>query len=33
MKAYEAVLAHIEQQILSGKLVVGSVLTPERDLA
>lgn len=33
MKAYEVVLAHIEQQILSGQLVVGSVLTPERDLA
>ena len=33
MKAYEVVLAHVEQGILEGDYTVGSTLPPERDLA
>lgn len=33
MKAYEVVRHHIEQQILTGELHVGSTLAPERELA
>lgn len=33
MKAYEVVLRHVEKAILQGRLAVGDVLPPERDLA
>lgn len=33
MKAYEVVLHHIEEQILSGQLTTDAALPPERDLA
>ncbi len=33
MKAYEVVLRHVEEAILQGRLAVGDVLPPERDLA
>ena len=33
MKAYEVVLAHVEQGILEGDYSVGAVLPPERELA